>query len=126
VAKSEVRSLQEILASCSDVLFRAELGKAIVQLDSVDCNGETPLHVMLWRNDAEAALLLIEAGADVNAAGDMSETPLHVAVRFGNVVAIQALLKAGANPDAVSEFGETPKSMAASRHPDVNKYFGRR
>jgi hypothetical protein len=26
----------------------------------VDCDGETPLHVLIWRGDAEGALLLIE------------------------------------------------------------------
>ena len=73
-------SLEEILASTSDTLFPAELGEAPVAIDSADCDGDTPLHVMVWRKDRYAVDLLIEAGANVNAVGDMSETPLHVAV----------------------------------------------
>ncbi|MDP3194787.1 ankyrin repeat domain-containing protein [Tabrizicola sp.] len=115
------RTLEEILASCSDSLFPAGMGSAPVHLHSVDCDGDTPLHVMLWRNDTGAALALIEAGARVNAAGDMSETPLHIAVRQQNLQAVDALLKAGADPDAISEFGESPRKMAMERAPQLRK-----
>ena len=118
------RSLDQILASCSDSLFPAEMGRAPVQIDSVDCDGDTPLHVMLWRKDTEAALMLVAAGAKVNAVGDMSETPLHVAVRQQDISAIAALLAAGARPDAVSEFGESPRSMAAALGGRIRKLFG--
>jgi ankyrin repeat protein len=113
--RADARTLEQILASCSETLFPAQFGAAPVALNTTDCNGDTPLHVMLWREDREAALMLIAAGADVNAVGDMSETPLHVAVRWGDAGAIEALLKAGANPEAVSEFGETPRSIAIGR-----------
>ncbi|MFN4192573.1 MAG: ankyrin repeat domain-containing protein [Tabrizicola sp.] len=83
--------------------------------DPADCDGDTPLHMMLRRKDTEAVLLLIAAGARVTAVGDMSETPLHIAVRNEDVDAIRALIAAGANPDAMSEFGETPRSMATAR-----------
>ena len=73
-------TLEEILASTSDILYPAELGEKPVTINSTDCDGDTPLHVMVWRKDRYAVNLLIEAGADVNAAGDMTETPLHVAI----------------------------------------------
>jgi ankyrin repeat protein len=111
--KSKTReSLEAILASCSDTLFPAEMGKATVTLNSRDVEGDTPLHVMLWRENTYGALLMIAEGADVNAVGDMSETPLHSAVRRADVQVVAALLKAGANPAVVSEFGQTPKDMA--------------
>ncbi len=78
---------------------------------------------MLWRDDTAAALALIEAGAKVNARGDMSETPLHIAVRQKNERAVDALLKAGADPDAVSEFGESPRRLALERAPHLGKLF---
>ena len=62
-------------------------------------DGDTPLHVMLWRSDVQAVIALIDAGVDVNAVGDMSETPLHIAVRNEGSVSIEALLHAGADPD---------------------------
>lgn len=105
-------SLQEILASCSDALFPAEMGAATVTIDSRCPDGDTPLHVMLWRDDTNGALELIRAGADVNAVGDMSETPLHVAVSKQNLKVIEALLSAGADKSMVSEFGDTPLGRA--------------
>lgn len=118
-----VRNLDEILASCSDTLFPAQTGRAPVHLHSVASDGDTPLHVMLWRGDTEAVLVLIKAGAKVNAAGDMSETPLHIAVRQQNLLAVDALLRAGADPDAMSEFGETPRTMVAKLAPQLRKPF---
>lgn len=107
--------MEDVLASCSAALFPDQLGKARVNLSSVDCDGDTPLHVVLRRNDNDAALLLIAAGAKVGAVGDMSETPLHIAARLANREVIAALLRAGADPEAVSEFGQTPRSLAAAR-----------
>lgn len=118
------RTLEDILASCSDSLFPAQIGRAPVHLQSVDCDGDTPLHVLLRRNDTEAVLMLIAAGAKINAVGDMSETPLHIAVRQRNVDAIEALLKAGADPEAISEFGETPRSLATAQGARLRKLFG--
>lgn len=40
---------------------------------------------MVERKDRYAVDLLIAAGADVNAVGDMGETPLHVALRQNNL-----------------------------------------
>ena len=120
------QSLEEILASCSDSLFPAEMGDAEVRIDRRDVEGDTPLHVMVWRGDTYAALLLIEAGADVNAVGDMSETPLHVAVSKENERVVEALLNAGANPNLVSEFGKTPRDLADERGRDLKRCFTNR
>jgi ankyrin repeat protein len=106
------RTLNEVLKSTSDSLFPVELGKAEVRIDSVDCDGETPLHVLIWRGDAEGALLLIENGANIDAVGDMGETPLHVAISKNEKRVINALLEAGARTDIVSEFGQTQAEKA--------------
>ena len=50
--------------------------------------------------------LLIEHGADVNAAGDHDGiTPLHVAAEHASLRIVQLLLAAGANPTAVADCG---------------------
>ena len=116
-------SLEDILASCSDTLYPAEMGAAPVSLNSRDCDGDTPLHVMLWRDDLYAVKLLIEAGADVNAVGDMSETPLHVAFRKQNLNAVKALLAAGAKETYMSEFGQSPWDMAQELSGGFRKAF---
>ncbi len=121
-AKEKKReTLEEMLASCSDTLFPADLGAAPVTLDSRDVDGDTPLHVMLWRNNTYAVLQFIEAGADVNAVGDMSETPLHIALKQRNLAATEALLKAGADSSRVSEFGQSPLDLARELGGDAHR-----
>jgi len=53
------RTLDEVLQSTSDNLFPAELGEAPVYIASTDCDGDTPLHVLIWRGDTDGSLLLI-------------------------------------------------------------------
>lgn len=106
------KSLEEILQSVSDVMYPAELGEKQVYIDSRDVEGDTPLHVMAWREDLYGAKILIEAGADVNAVGDMGETPLHVALTNENEELTELLLETGANPDIRSEFEETAREKA--------------
>lgn len=105
------RSLAEILQSTSDVLFPAEIGEKHVDLHSRSLEGDTPLHVLLWRNDNFGIEALIDAGADINSIGDMDETPLHIAIRRENARAIRSLLQAGAKTDIRSEFGETAREL---------------
>lgn len=116
-------TLNEILASTSDVLFPAELGAKRVAIDSTDCDGDTPLHVMVRRTDRYAVNLLIKAGANVDAIGDMGETPLHVAVSMENIEIIEALLKAEAKTNIRSEFNETSAERAAKKGGEIDKLF---
>jgi ankyrin repeat protein len=109
------RSLEQVLQSTSDALFPAELGKARVTMESKDVDGDTPLHVLAWRHDTEGALLLIDAGADVNAVGDMGTTPLHVAIAQKNRKLARALVDAGARTNIRSEFGKTPAEDAKEK-----------
>ena len=117
------QSLEEILQSVSDNLFPEKLGKKKVKINSADCMGDTPLHVMTWRNDVYAVKLLIESGAKLNAIGDMSETPLHVAVGQENINTIEILLKAGAKSNLKSEFGETALERAEKKGGEIARIF---
>lgn len=119
-------TLNDILASCSGTLFPAEMGAAPVFLDSRGSDGDTPLHVMIWRGNTFGALKLIEAGADVNAIGDMSETALHIAVRKQNLTIIEALLKAGADVTSISEFGLSPRDHANEADSKIRRLFSNR
>lgn len=54
-----------------------------IQLESVNqvCRfGERPLHVAATRGIMEEVAALVEAGAEVNAHGELGNTPLHEAV----------------------------------------------
>lgn len=119
----DLRTLDEILQSTSDVLYPAELGDMPVSLNSSDSDGDTPLHVMVLRKDRYAVDVLIAAGANVNAVGDMGETPLHVAVAHGDEAIIRALLRAGARTDIRSEFGQTAAERAKEQGGAIARLF---
>jgi ankyrin repeat protein len=112
---AEKRSLAEILADVSEFLFPAGVGEQLVTIHSRDADGDTALHVLAWQNDIDGVHALIEAGADVNAAGDMGYTPLHVAVAQGNTSLAAMLLQAGARSDIISELGGTARNEASQR-----------
>jgi ankyrin repeat protein len=116
------QALTDVLQSTSDVLFPDDLGERAVTIDSRGYDGDTPLHVMAWRNDLEGAEILVNAGADVNAPGEMSETPLHVALRQENAQMVEMLLRAGARDDIRGEFGHTPRDLARGI-PHLEKLF---
>jgi ankyrin repeat protein len=106
------RTLSEVLQSTSDCLFPAEMGGAKVNIDSTGYDGDTPLHVLIWRGDTDGALLLIENGAPIDAVGEMGETPLHAAISMQNMSVVEALIRSGARIDIVSEFGKTALDCA--------------
>src|SRR6202171_2210366 len=56
----------------------------------------------------DAALKMIAAGADVNAAQGDGTTPLHWAVYKIDAELARALLERGAKPDVINSYGSTP------------------
>lgn len=75
-----------------------------------------PINSAAAHRGKEAALsmvkLLIEYGANVNAAQHGGWTPLHQAASHGFEQTVRLLLNAGANPDIKSEDGRTARDMA--------------
>ena len=121
--KKERQSLESILASVSDVLYPDKMGTAKVAVDSVDCVGDTPLHVLAGRPNVYGAGLLLEEGADPNAVGDMGETPLHRAVSAGSEDMVRLLLRYDADSSVSCEFGDTPKDRAQARSKKLARLF---
>ena len=117
------RTIEDILKSTSSVLFPEEFGNRKVELDTRDCDGDTPLHVMAGRNDRVAVEMLIEAGADINALGDMGETPLHVATRRESLLSMEALLFSGAKTNIKNEFGENVQEAVKRKGGKIEKIF---
>jgi ankyrin repeat protein len=63
-------------------------------------------------NGMPAIQLLIERGADVNAANSRGMTAMHYAARTGNDAAVQLLADHGARLDVKDRLGRTPADMA--------------
>lgn len=76
-------------------------------------DNDTPPHVACDWGDIGAIDLLIAAGADVNAKGDMDTTPLFEAVSFGHIRSAERLLKEGATADQPNELGYTAREIAS-------------
>lgn len=105
-------TLAEILHSLSEDFYPEGSGNTPVRINSRRSDGDTPLHIMAHTGNTHALKLLIEAGADVNAVGDMSETPLHIVLRKEDLASATALVEAGASSYFVSEFDQSPLDIA--------------
>jgi ankyrin repeat protein len=105
-------TVEALLQSVSDVMFPEQSGSATVSLASHGYDGDTALHVFAWRDDLASAKVLLAAGADPNARGEMEDTPLHVAITRRNLAFVELLLSHGADPNLRSAFG-TARELAA-------------
>ena len=78
-------------------------------------NGITPLFMASENGSAAMLELLLEAGADPNAAKETGTTPLMLAAASGSTDAVKVLLDHGANVDArESSYGQTALLYASA------------
>ena len=68
----------------------------------------TPLHFAVRHGYADAALLLLDTGADINQASGDNTTPLLMAVINGHFDLAKSLLEKGADPNTQSMQGIAP------------------
>lgn len=74
------------------------------------------LHAAIALGDSlDTIRLLLEAGADVNAAQAGGFTPLHQAASAGKPDLVVLLLESGAQPDALCDQGKLPRDYARER-----------
>jgi ankyrin repeat protein len=90
--------------------FLASLGELpdFAGIDLSDINrcatdGDNALHFAVRNGDLGLANDLIEAGIEINKAGDLGYTPLHVACICGNLEMVKLLIENGADVFALSE-----------------------
>lgn len=92
-----------------------ELLQQNVDVNAAQGDGTTALHWAAYRDDAEMAELLIQAGADVHAKTRLGDiTPLFIAAKDGNAAVIESLLSAGAGANATNAMGTTPLMLASA------------
>ena len=75
--------------------------------------GQTPLHYAATSGNIKVAQILIENGADPNAANVEGRTPIFNAAEEGRREVAQLLIENGADLDVRGEDGYTPLDWAA-------------
>jgi hypothetical protein len=72
----------------------------------------SPLHQAVHLGDGEAALMLLQKGANPNSRNSVGETPLHEAMRRHDHAMVGNLLDFGANPNLPDRYGMRPLQVA--------------
>lgn len=109
-----------IYSVCNECAGGGLVVRALIQGGAkVDaCDGVkrcTALHMTARRDNVEAAEVLLECGANIEARDSLGETPLRRAVNCGQKRVAALLLAKGADPHSVGSKGITPLSAAYKR-----------
>jgi len=99
--------------------MRSAILAAIALFATGNALAESPLADLIERGRRDAAIELIENGADVNAAQNDGTTPLHWAAHRLDLDLVRMLLERGAKPDAMNLLGASPlgEAVAAANVP---------
>lgn len=81
-------------------------------MNSRGITGQTPLHWMATLGDVSGARLLLDAGAELNAADDSGNTPLHEAVRSRQHLLVQLLISRGADVGRTNSLSQSARDLA--------------
>ncbi len=93
-------------------------------INACSITGDNALHCVVGWGDLDAAKILINAGIDVNKAGDLGYTPLHIACIKGDLEMVKLLVGSGAELFALSE-GDGPFATARLRgHDAICNFLG--
>lgn len=84
-----------------------------IDVNQTFSDGITPLHAAVINNQENIMVVLIQAGANVNATDPTTQaTPLHLAALYGRESMAAFLIEKGAKVDANMKFGITPLLVA--------------
>ncbi|XP_035785979.1 85/88 kDa calcium-independent phospholipase A2-like isoform X3 [Anopheles albimanus] len=77
----------------------------------VNFNGQTPLHVMVARERLDCVVALLAHEAEIDLVDNSGNTPLHIAVEKRLLPIVQCLVVFGADINKPNKDGKTPRHM---------------
>lgn len=80
-------------------------------INALNFDGRTALHIMVLRGRLECAIALLSRGAEPSIGDKEGNTPLHLAVKQTNISIVQALIVFGANLEAKNNMGNTARHI---------------
>ncbi|XP_026746516.1 uncharacterized protein LOC113507792 isoform X2 [Trichoplusia ni] len=80
-------------------------------INALNFDGRTALHIMVLRGRLECAIALLSRGAEHSIGDNEGNTPLHLAVKQTNLSIVQALIVFGADLEAKNNMGNTPRHV---------------
>ncbi|KAJ3004488.1 UNVERIFIED_CONTAM: hypothetical protein HDU68_005052, partial [Siphonaria sp. JEL0065] len=107
-----------------ETIFALLVSKFKTYVNDKNATKSTPLHYAAQNGHVDAAQLLLDKGASVNAECNTKRTPLHYAALNGHVDAARLLLDKGANVNAQDIFKQTPYQLASeNEHAGVKEHL---
>ncbi|KAF5304085.1 hypothetical protein FQA39_LY01870 [Lamprigera yunnana] len=92
-------------------------------VNAVNFQQRTALHVMVLRNRLECVLALLCRKANPNLPDFEGNTPLHLAVKEGNIPIMQSLIIFEANFDFINHNGESPRHVVTKEQEPTLLYY---
>lgn len=110
-SQDKVPSLQEVLKRINDAVDDFA-SKPAMSASDIGAFGDYPLHKAAIWGDTQAAKVLLDHGADINATGEDGDTALHRAIAGDHPEMVRFLLSRGADPDLKNRYGQSPRDDA--------------
>ena len=88
-----------------------------------ELGGATPLISAVTFGRTEAAIALINGGADLNMKNREGSTALHIAAFFCRVEIVEALLNKGADVTVTNNYGSTPRESVLGPFENVKSIY---
>lgn len=104
------RDFYDVLAKIQNVVEYSDID--LKDVNQKGMFGNTPLSVVTTWGDLEAAILLLDAGAELNLKLELGYTVLHSAVSFGHTEMVKLYLDRGAKRDILNNDGNSPRHIA--------------
>ncbi|XP_045496134.1 85/88 kDa calcium-independent phospholipase A2 [Colias croceus] len=91
-------------------------------INAVNFDGRTALHIMVLRSRLECATALLSRGAEHSTGDNEGNTPLHLVVKQTNASIVQALIVFGAELEAKNNAGFTARHLVPAEMSNNSSY----